>query len=564
MRTALWPHYEVRGNLDQVQSLVVAFFAKRAWNPSVQKGGPHAMATVKARTTREWFTSGPAKLDWRLTQNTSTSTVIECRAHIPIPSIAVVHTLIPPSILLVALAMFEYDTRSLNILAKGFGLIGSIIIATMIGRWLNDERNATILNEFRTHAAEELGHPVTIKHQGVSKQASAGLLATYWCIFVVGALKTLLLHHEARRILQAPFTWMCLLLLALMTAIITNGQLGERLRHAGPYLVGAALISIYCSWHAITDLVGNNHRLLILIILDTGALIILWSTIKSMKVVDNSARFADENETRASIITAQACTVTLWIIVLASQITTIPQAINHLREHRLLDSIPEVLWLAPFITAYTLMAKRAITSAAKLRNARRTTPQSLRDRCAELARDLDTTAPPVALTDEGDSYVEQPIIGPRILCLNEKQLARLNPNHQDALILHELYHCKKHRSVITIIERLSAIVLCGRGLLSTIIDTKAIEYEADHAAMTALNNRGLPGKKIVTGLVWALSTQAIKNASANEHSTTTYEQNVQLTTTRLINELIFGDEGLWYRHPTIEERTAALETVCHA
>jgi Zn-dependent protease with chaperone function len=226
----------------------------------------------------------------------------------------------------------------------------------------------------------------------------------------------------------------------------------------------------------------------------------------------------------------------------------------------------DTIWIALLITAYATIPVRIITTLVWRTVTNKTAPQRLQERCDKLARQLHMQTPRIKLTQRQHSTADNMLALRSTLTLAAPQLALLNEQEQEALILHELAHVKRHAPRLTLLRLLGSLTLCGEGLLSVLIRTKDYEFEADKIAANTL---GDDGPDIVKRMLFKLDAHTAQQQFANAKTpppTTGARELAELWDELCtLARLVFGGGGLWYQHPTLLERLAALQEqpVCH-
>jgi Zn-dependent protease with chaperone function len=133
-------------------------------------------------------------------------------------------------------------------------------------------------------------------------------------------------------------------------------------------------------------------------------------------------------------------------------------------------------------------------------------------------------------------------------------LRNLDDDEQDALILHELHHASNHSRLLGLLNAISTVTLCGRGLLTILLDPRQAEFDADQAAVRGLQALGRAGEETVSSMIGKLAALHLTNQTSAHRAAP--------SSARLVAELFFGDVSTWYRHPSMDERLAALGSPC--
>jgi len=155
------------------------------------------------------------------------------------------------------------------------------------------------------------------------------------------------------------------------------------------------------------------------------------------------------------------------------------------------------------------------------------------------------------------------------LMITDTGLLRLSPDELRALMAHEVFHLTRHSPRLRMLRFLSNLTLFGRDLLCHLQNPYAMEMEADEFAARCFGTAPLVG---------ALQKARVANAFRSMARST--ELGFQLTRDlaqgsdqwwnlsfgarfamgfKILGDVYFGDQSLWYLHPSTAERMSALE-----
>lgn len=194
-----------------------------------------------------------------------------------------------------------------------------------------------------------------------------------------------------------------------------------------------------------------------------------------------------------------------------------------------------------------------------LRAMRAETPEWLEQDVARMAVDCGVSTPAIVVVDDirADADTSRALPLGNVLTLTNTTLKVLTGDELRAVIAHELWHFRKHSSLFSFLDLLSRWSLFGKGFLTVMLNTKAMEYQADAHAVAYLVRAGMSQAAATQVLAKALETIVAHNEVAKYLTAS----QVRPTRVRMFYEIYFGDRIWWYAHPTIDERIRRLETL---
>jgi Zn-dependent protease with chaperone function len=434
--------------------------------------------------------------------------------------------------------------------ALPLGIIGLFLIAVVTLNPTGHKINTRFITEFREHLETTTAHTTQMTQQPAwSTPSPIACMINALITIVCGAI--VFLKYEIYRIIGPQIMALFAILITLLIASLISGGFHRRVRNQDTYFRAAIIMTTYAAWPALDTMIygriNNAPRAITLLAFDALIFLILWAIPKSGPQTTSNNSPQKAQRPQIGIITG------LWLLTAYTQISAIIWTITRITTRGPRNAIPETLWIIPIILAHTIIITNAHKKYAKIRPHLQTIQSALVTRVRILSQLLDTTTPRVALIPGNQSYIQRTPMGRPVLCIATRPFHRLTIDQQNALILHELYHVKKHHGITAILETLSVAVLCGRGLLTVLIDPQQFEYDADNAAATALIRDGRQGKRIVRECLYVLSMQGLDNEQITRPPASD-----PLSVTPSIKEVLFGNAGFWYEHPSIKERISAL------
>lgn len=379
--------------------------------------------------------------------------------------------------------------------------------------------------------------------------ASPALFITGIILTLSSSVSVLLADHELPSFLTKGLPLSCLLLLLLFLALMITQAGRRRFRFHLPYFAGSVAVAIYCVWPMMSEATGIRERSLLFAVILAGTAFLLWIAATSLaEVTDHRhttyGKTTDAPETTTRAYPLIVAVLTIWATMAYLQAHAIIWAARLFLHPAHPPVLVNIVWACILAAAYLILGVRALHRMIILRRETNAASPEQRDTVQRLAAHLRTPTPRVATSTTGVSHAQRHLVLGPALSLSD-DVDALPPDQRDALILHELAHLKLHSRSLAFLELLASFTLCGHGVISMLIDSRQLEFEADQAAAEALCSSGLPG--------YALMQRVIVRRAKPRHGVGPERQRWPL------EALFFGDTALWYRHPSLVERTRALE-----
>lgn len=357
-----------------------------------------------------------------------------------------------------------------------------------------------------------------------------------------------------------PLSFLVLLLVMVAIGITQQGR--RRFRFHTPYFAGCISVTVFCAWPALSDTLGTHpYPALLFAPLFGCSIFILFLahralTYETDERVTTYERSIDQPEPAWRQYTLVSIVLVVWTGAAAMQGHAIVWAAAlFVRDPHRPTMLLDLLWACMLALPFVLLGVRALDRADVLRRKSNATPEPLRARVARLAPLMGMRTPRVASNNSGVSYAQHHLLLGPVICVSSRTLDALPSDLGDALILHELAHLKLHTGKLAILELIASFTLFGYGVISIIIDSRRLEFEADAMAARALSATGRPGYELMLQLISKTSSQRRKPTTNPEQ----HEQQDSTDSAWPLEALFLGDGALWYQHPSVPERTRALE-----
>jgi Zn-dependent protease with chaperone function len=546
----LWPTYRLQSSIEEAEDLVKAFHANNNWTiNNAEERGDAVRLSATANKQPHWF--GPARATWHLRrENDATIIQLQLRRSV-IPLIAT---------LLAMAASLAFQLKAIL-----FGVAPEDWIPIMPGAvallwWTAGGHCAAFFQGFRKATLDATGYPAVLVHNS-SPVASPALLNPF-IAGELGIFLTAICQPEAAVIRNAGFALSMIPCFVLIAALAVSKDTNNQLYSRTPYFIGIIALVMYTAWPKLDEYTRSdaNHATISALtycLLAAFTLFFLWLAAKVLKNLARTERPADINpsppEHRRSVrASVTGSILLLWIVAVTAQTIALRSIISRLTSHS--ATVLDWVWATPLIAAYAALAVQRIRTTNAFARDTSIAPPALTARCRELAILNDTGAPIVHVVDGTASYARPGLFGAPAVCLSAAALRFLDHDEQDALILHELHHARHHSGLLAVLETISLVTLCGRGITTILLDPRQAEFDADQAAVRGLDRLGIAGEETVSAMIGKLAAMRFTN------NTTTAPR--KPGGIRLVADLFFGDGSSWYCHPSMDERLTALGTPC--
>jgi Zn-dependent protease with chaperone function len=350
---------------------------------------------------------------------------------------------------------------------------------------------------------------------------------------------------------------------ALLIVILglTVEHISEPFQYCSAYVAGIVALVTYGSWPPLDAIIARDYARhyrtitpLYFVVITIGTLFFLWVATQFLQPLvgkrSPDETHADAPGTPHSRAALVALVIPLWLVAVYTQVRCIVWAYERFTHHAL--TLLDYAWPVPLMLAYVVLALRAVRNAIAVRRQVRDAPAELACRCMRLANSMGMRPPLVAVTDSRASTAQRTLLTGPVVTISLPRYNVLTEEERNALLAHELAHLKRDSLTFAVLELLSAMTLCGQGLLSMLVDPIQREYDADSDAAQSL---GPDGARIMQSMLGGLAGTRMTAQPATLAPGPP-------SRSRLVLELFCGDGGLWYRHPTSLDRAKALTARC--
>lgn len=550
MGFSLWPTFRLRASIEEVGDLVAGFLPTNWIIHESRVRGNTVQVTAKA-TTRSF----PLAAAVFVLSPDRGETVVQVRLCLGPAALIFV------SLVLTASLVFQFKAVLQTIMpADAIPIILSIVLLLL---WSARDHATGFVRALR-----KTGLPVTVLHEGLT-QASPHVLALF-ALAEFSVFLTTLVQKNGWVVGSAGFAQSIAPLLVLFIALLLGQTAEGQLRYRLPYLVGIIALILYSAWPSLDDAVRNppDHYALfgpvLFGIVLLGTLYMLWLTGNFLRdLLKRELDIVPPNHAKPTGVrfTVTGSVLLIWAIATYTQVFAVRSVITRF-SHPPTMHVALVLrdaWCLVLIVAYATMAYRRVRRSITFRKMLQPPSAELLCRFSDLAITAEVHPPRVCLITGSQSFVAPRVCRRPMVCLSTAELAELDNHERDALLLHELYHVRKHSTLLGILEAVSVITLCGPGILTILVDPRQSELDADQAAITGLKKLRLP-----TAVLGTLISKAAGRETRRRFETTNHPGTHNVPSgAQLVSEMFFGDGASWYRHPTMTERLEAIGSTCH-
>lgn len=500
------------------------------------------------RHVRPWQLFQPTRIAWHFTRQDRTTT-IRFRYFLNLRQLLLAHAILLPCLLTLALVLITGASTDAALMA---GCSTAIVLAALLIAFVANPNCPRLTNAFCKYAYDTTGETIPLRHGPLSGKAGSATYLAYAIILVIGFLAILLADKNILTVfLTTGFFRIMLVLIAYTATLWAIQAIDQELRHLLPYLIGVIALGTYTSWPTLDAAIPEDaiiYRLLAFAVITTTTTFFLWLATHYMHRVRNNPDPFEVDTSRTRTTTARIARitmhVTLWAVTLDAQYQALIETIARRQRATGHDEALTIAWAAPLVLATITLLWRATQRTITLTKACHAAPRDLRTACARNAQCLSILAPRVAITSAAATHAEHhPLLGP-VIIVGTNDTTTLSPPELDALLLHELAHLKHHARLLCILDVLGTLTLCGRGIITSSIDARRTEFEADRDATRALDRLYGNGNEIMQAMI----PKAARNAPRHE----------ELTSLALLDDLFFGTSARWYQHPYLQERLQAL------
>lgn len=234
--------------------------------------------------------------------------------------------------------------------------------------------------------------------------------------------------------------------------------------------------------------------------------------------------------------------------------------------------------IAPWLLFPLALFVRWISTIARvLPSLQSNTRQVARTAVATVCNSTGTAVPYTVVQNDDNVWCHVTSLWPfgNVLVVSTGLMAALAADELEAVMAHEIWHIRQHSGIVGLLTSLSQLALIGKGIMVGALDSSRLEFEADAFSVKYVDRRSKGnGKRVVVKALQKIlvvkelarvnngrrrwwSRGAIVRGGAERGDTV----RALVRGTQLLAAAYLGDLAVAYRHPTVVERIARIQSI---